>query len=93
MTSQLAEKVSEIEELKAVVEGRKQDQKKLAAGMTEIEQLNQTIERYIHVIIQCVRHCFSVVMSFPFSVSGQSLLSFERRSLNFKSPTNSLRRS
>ena len=56
MTSQLAEKVSEIEELKAVVEGRKQDQKKLAAGMTEIEQLNQTIERYIHVIIQCVRH-------------------------------------
>lgn len=45
MTGQLSEQATEIEELKAVVEGRKLDQKKLAAGMTEIEQLNQTIER------------------------------------------------
>ena len=47
MTSQISEQAAEIDELKAVMEGRKQDQKKLAAGMTEIEQLNQTIERYI----------------------------------------------
>lgn len=45
MTSQLAEQAAEIEELKGIVEGGKQDQKKLAAGKTEIEQLNQSIER------------------------------------------------
>ena len=45
MTSQLAEQAAAIEELKSTVEGGKQDQKKLAAGMTEIEQLNQSIER------------------------------------------------
>lgn len=55
VTGQLAERVTEIEELKAVVEGRKLDQKKLAAGMTEIEQLNQTIERYIIIaLINCI---------------------------------------
>lgn len=46
MTAQLAEQGSEIEELKATVEGGKLDQKKLAAGKTEIEQLSQCIERY-----------------------------------------------
>ena len=46
MTSQLAEQAAEIEELKATVEGGKQDQKKLAAGKSEIEQLNQSVERY-----------------------------------------------
>ena len=45
MTSQLAEQAAEIDELKGIVEGGKQDQKKLAAGMTEIEQLNQSVER------------------------------------------------
>ena len=46
MTGQLAKQMAKIEELKATVEGGKQDQKKLAAGVTEIEQLNQSIERY-----------------------------------------------
>ena len=45
MTSQLAEQAAEIEELKDIVEGGKQDQKKLAAGKTEIEQLSQSVER------------------------------------------------
>lgn len=45
MTSQLTEQSAEIEELKSIVEGGKQDQKRLAAGKTEIEQLNQSVER------------------------------------------------
>jgi HAMP domain-containing protein len=45
MTGQLAEQAAEIEELRGFVEGGKQDQKRLAAGKTEIEQLNQSVER------------------------------------------------
>ena len=52
MTSHMSDQASEIEELKAVVEGRKQDQKKLAAGMTEIEQLNQSIERCVGALLR-----------------------------------------
>ena len=57
VTGQLSDQAAEVEELKAVVEGRKQDQKKLAAGMSEIEQLNQTIERCVGTqCMECLQY-------------------------------------
>lgn len=69
--SQLTDQAGEMEELRAVVEGRKQDQKKLAAGMSEIEQLNQSVERYevcmysnfTNKTVVCVSVCMSLSLS------------------------------
>ena len=45
LNGRLQERTTELEELKGVVTRQKADQKKLLAGMSEMEQLNQTIER------------------------------------------------
>ena len=45
------------------MEGRKQDQKKLAAGMTEIEQLYQTIERCVGALYCTCKHVATVCAS------------------------------
>ena len=47
MMSQLTEQAAEMEELKDVMARQKDEQKKLVAEKTALEQLTQTIERLL----------------------------------------------
>lgn len=45
--TQLTEQASEIEQLKEVITQQKDDQKKLKSEKAGLEQLNQTIEKFV----------------------------------------------